>query len=106
MSRGRDDFEERLRRALHDAADRVEPADGGLDRIRRSVPRPRPVLLAAMMAACAAAARRACTRSWPGCQWSLPPPRRPAAAAGHAALAGPGQARLWPPCWPLPWQVG
>ena len=59
MSRDRDDFEERLRRALHDAADRVEPAAGGLDRIRRSLTGPRPVLLAGMMIACATAARRA-----------------------------------------------
>jgi hypothetical protein len=59
MSRGQDEFDERLRRALHDAADRVQPTDGGLDKIRRSLTRPRPVLLAGMMAACATAARRA-----------------------------------------------
>jgi hypothetical protein len=59
MSRGQDEFDERLRRALHDAADRVQPADDGLDKIRRSLRRPRPVLLAGMMAACGTAARRA-----------------------------------------------
>ena len=57
MSRGQDEFDERLRRALHDAADRVQPTDGGLDKIRRSLTRPRSVLLAGMMAACATVAR-------------------------------------------------
>jgi hypothetical protein len=55
MSRGQDDFDEHLRRALHEAADRVQPTHGGLDRIRRSLTRPRPVLLAAVMAAWATA---------------------------------------------------
>jgi len=34
--------------------------------------------------------RPACTRSWPGCQRFCRHPRKPATAAGHAALAGPG----------------
>src|SRR5262252_5956507 len=57
MNHGQDDFDEHLRRALHEAADGVQPTDGGLDRIRRSLTRPRPVLLAGMMAAYAAAAQ-------------------------------------------------
>src|SRR5262245_8571030 len=57
MSRGQDDFDEHVRRALHEAADRVQPTDGDVHRIRRSWTRPRPVLLAAIMAAWATAAQ-------------------------------------------------
>lgn len=34
------EFDEMLRRALHAAADRIEPADGGLERIRRRLDEP------------------------------------------------------------------
>lgn len=56
MNRGPDDFDEHLRRVLHEAADRVQPTDDGLDKIRHSLTRPRPVLLAGIMAAWATAA--------------------------------------------------
>jgi hypothetical protein len=59
MTHNQDDFSERLRRALHAAADPVEPAGDGLDRIRSRVGRPRPALAARIMEGYSAAARLA-----------------------------------------------
>ena len=100
MNRGQDDFDEHLRRALHEAADRVQPTDGGLDRIRRSLARPRPVLVAAIMAAWATAAQWASSglhtlMAWPRTVFGAPPEsqqgaptgsRRPRAGTALAAL--------------------
>src|ERR1700733_7398381 len=53
------DFEEILGRALHAAADSVEPADDGLQRIRARLTTPRPLLVAWVMAGYSAGASRA-----------------------------------------------
>src|SRR5215467_8206554 len=102
MSHEPDDFDEHLRRALHEAADGVQPADGGLDRIRRSLTRPRPVLLAGLMTAWATAAQWAssglhalmawlqtvfgATAEGPQGAPGMPRWRRPRAGAALAAL--------------------
>jgi len=86
------DLDEILRRALHAAAGSVEPADDGLDRIRARLATPRPLLVAWVMAACAAVARRtagawsAVSRWWQ----SLP---------GAVRGPAPGHAR------PSPWRL-
>ena len=53
------DFEEMLRRTLHAAAESVEPADDGLQRIRARLTAPRPLLAAWVMAGYSAGASRA-----------------------------------------------
>ena len=86
------DLDEILRRALHATAGSVEPADDGLDRIRARLTTPRPLLVAWVMAACAAVARRtagawsAVSRWWQ----SLP---------GAVRGPAPGHAR------PSPWRL-
>src|SRR4249920_3585790 len=59
MSQRQDDFEELLRRALHSAADSVEPSEDGLERIRARLTSPHPLPVAWVMAAYPEAARRA-----------------------------------------------
>jgi hypothetical protein len=51
------DLDDILRRALHTAAESVEPADDGLERIRARLSPPRPLLVAWVMAGYAAVAR-------------------------------------------------
>src|SRR5690349_8857464 len=79
------DLDEILRRALHAAAGSVEPADDGLDRIRARLTTPRPLLVAWVMAACAAVARRTAGARPAASGWwrSLPGARR-RPAPGHA----------------------
>ena len=56
------DLEESLRRALREAADSVEPADDGLQRIRARLTTPRPLLVAWIMAGYSAGASRVRSR--------------------------------------------
>jgi hypothetical protein len=68
MNRGDRDYDELLRRALHEAADWLEPSDNGLDRIRARLTGPRstpvawmtavPVWWAGLRAACSGRSRR------------------------------------------------
>jgi hypothetical protein len=58
MSQRDRDYDEILRRALHAAADSVEPAEDGLERIRARVTRPRTVPVAWILAGYAEVARR------------------------------------------------
>lgn len=58
MSQRDRDFDEILRRGLHEAADSVEPAEDGLERIRARLTGPYPVPVAWMMAGYSAVARR------------------------------------------------
>ena len=57
MSQRDRDFDEILRRGLHEAADSVEPAEDGLERIRARLTGPYPVPVAWMMAGYSAVAR-------------------------------------------------
>ena len=59
MSQHRGDREDLLRRALHAAADSVEPSDDGLERIRARLRAPHPRPVAWMMAAYSEMPRRA-----------------------------------------------
>ena len=63
------DYDELVRRALQVAADSVEPAADGLERIRARLTRPYPVLVAWLMAGYSEAARRTrgglqCVSAW------------------------------------------
>jgi hypothetical protein len=58
MSQHDRDFEDLLRRALHSAADSLEPARDGLERIRARLTTPYAAPVAWMIAACAEVARR------------------------------------------------
>ena len=79
------DLDEILRRALHAAAGSVEPADNGLDRIRARLTTPRPLLVAWVMAACAAVARRT-AGAWSAVSgwWQSLPGAVRGPAPGHA----------------------
>ena len=57
MSQHDRDFEDLLRRALHSAADSVEPAQDGLERIRTRLTKPYPLPVAWMMAVYSQVAR-------------------------------------------------
>jgi hypothetical protein len=69
MSPHERDYDELVRRALQVAADSVEPADDGLERIRARLTTPYPALVAWLMAGYSVAARRAraglqCVSAW------------------------------------------
>src|SRR5258708_32428873 len=57
--------EEILRRALHAAADRIEPAPDGLERIRARLSKPRPLAVAWLMAGWTGVAQPALLRMEP-----------------------------------------
>src|SRR5260370_42647578 len=57
--------EETLRRALHAAADRIEPAPDGLERIRARLSKPRPLAVAWLMAGWTGVAQPALLRMEP-----------------------------------------
>jgi hypothetical protein len=82
------DFEEILRRALHAAADPVESADDGLQRIRARLTTPRPLLVAWIMAGYSAGASRAQSGLLAISAW-LQGVR--GAVSEHARGAGPGR---------------
>jgi hypothetical protein len=84
MSQHDHDFDEFLRRALHEAANSVEPADDGLERIRARLTRPHPAPVAWVMTVFSAAWR-----------WMLNAGR--SAAARVQAVSGTVSARLRPP---------
>ena len=69
MSQHQGDHEDFLRRALHAAADSVEPSDDGLERIRARLRAPRPRPVAWMMAAYSEMPRRAPGALDYGCVW-------------------------------------
>jgi hypothetical protein len=79
------DLDEILRRALHATAGSVEPADDGLDRIRARLTTPRPLLVAWVMAAFAAVARRT-AGAWSAVSgwWQSLPGAVRGPAPGHA----------------------
>src|SRR5450755_631947 len=109
MSQRDRDYDEILRRALHAAANSVEPAEDGLERIRARLTSPYPTPLAWVMAGCSQVARYTAgvlqsVLAWPetvlgpvrerfrSAQPGPPPGRRrarlrPAAAAAIAAFA-------------------
>src|SRR5258708_39577556 len=102
--------EEILRRALHAAADRIEPAPDGLERIRARLSKPRPLAVAWLMVCWTGVAQPALLRMepavaslferlgawlrlgikspWAGAQAGGPSVWRPRAPAGPAAGAG------------------
>jgi len=84
------DLDEILRRALHAAAGSVQPADDGLDRIQARLTTPRPLLVAWVMAAWAAVARRTAGALSSVSTWRQSVP---------GAVRGPGHAR------PSPWRL-
>src|SRR5260370_8948974 len=57
--------EETLRRALHAAADRIEPAPDGLERIRARLSKPRPLAVAWLMVCWTGVAQPALLRMEP-----------------------------------------
>src|SRR5260370_38398735 len=59
MSQRDRDYDEIVRRALHAAADSIEPGEAGLERIRARLTGPRPMPVAWMVAGYSAVARRA-----------------------------------------------
>ncbi len=59
LTQHQDDFEEFLRRALHAAADPVEPSGDGLEQIRARLTAPHPLPVAWLLAACSGVSRRA-----------------------------------------------
>ena len=95
MSQRDRDYDEILRRALHAAANSVEPAEDGLERIRARLTTPYPMPLAWVMAGCSQLARYAAGAPQSALAWletvlggvrerfraaqpGLPPGRRPA----------------------------
>ena len=109
MSQRDRDHDEILRRALHAAANSVEPAEDGLERIRAQLTTPYPMALAWVMAGCSSLARYAVGAPQSALAWletglggvraerfraaqpGLPPGRRlawlsPAVAAAIAAV--------------------
>jgi len=84
------DLDEILSRALHAAAGSVQPADDGLDRIQARLTTPRPLLVAWVMAAWAAVARRTAGALSSVSTWRQSVP---------GAVRGPGHAR------PSPWRL-
>ena len=108
MSQRDRDYDEILRRALHAAANSVEPAEDGLERIRARLTTPYPMPLAWVMAGCSQLARYAVGAPQSALAWletvlggvrerfraaqpGLPPGRRlawlrPAVAAAIAAV--------------------
>ena len=84
------DLDEILRRALHAAAGSVQPADDGLDRIQARLTTPRPLLVAWVIAAWAAVARRTAGALASVSTWRQSVP---------GAARGPGHAR------PSPWRL-
>src|ERR1700685_3935271 len=93
------DYEEALRRALHAAADSIEPSADGLERIRERLNRP-------MLSFEAASAWSAGTAAWPrrrappldgAGRGRLPGRRRPLSTRARPAGPRPAAVRLGPP---------
>jgi anti-sigma-K factor RskA len=92
MSQDERDYEESLRRLLHEAADSVRPGAEGLERIRARLTRPRPAILAWTTAAASVTVRRAL-----GAAESASARLQAAgrAAAARLRAAGGGRAGMW-----------
>jgi hypothetical protein len=90
MNRSDRDYDEFLRRALHEAVDWLEPSEDGLERIRARLTRPRSTPVAWMMAMFAWRARLRAARSDRSRRWqcaaALPSATVVAGAAGALAM--------------------
>jgi hypothetical protein len=82
MNRSDRDYDELLRRALHEAVDWLEPSEDGLERIRARLKRPRSTPVAWMMALLAWRSRLRAARSDRSRRWQC------AAALLSSAVVG------------------
>ena len=106
MMRQDHEYDEVLRRALHSAADLVEPSADGLERIRARLTRPRPTLVAWVIVGYAEAVRPVLGFLQPVLVWlqatlaSAVSAKTPVAttktAVASVAMRGCGPPRRWP----------